>query len=155
MWNDHRGGAETQSPWIGIDVTHLAVGLMKLRLKDSFGMLPVGTRVSGSGVSSPHVSKGSTQSGDQHRALTDVRATDTAAAVPTYRVIGQPEDLGGAKELALNDRYGFQWWILPLIGARALGAEKGQKEGKKGSDKGIDGIMVFTDDSLVHEAFLV
>ena len=69
------------------------------------------------------------------------------SAWDTYRVIGQPEDLDGAKELALNDRYGFQWWILPLIGARALGAEKGQKEGKKGSDKGIDGIMVFTDDN--------
>jgi hypothetical protein len=26
---------------IGIDVTHLSVGLMKLRLKDSFGMLPM------------------------------------------------------------------------------------------------------------------
>jgi DNA modification methylase len=30
--------------WIGIDITHLAVGLMKLRLKDSFGMEPVGSR---------------------------------------------------------------------------------------------------------------
>ena len=30
--------------WIGIDVTHLSVGLMKLRLKDSSGMLPVGTK---------------------------------------------------------------------------------------------------------------
>ncbi len=27
--------------WIGIDVTHLAVGLMKLRLKDSFGIVPM------------------------------------------------------------------------------------------------------------------
>src|SRR5216110_1924825 len=32
--------------WIGIDVTHLAIGLMKLRLKDSFGMVPVGARAS-------------------------------------------------------------------------------------------------------------
>ena len=30
--------------WIGIDITHLAVGLMKLRLKDSFGMTPVGEK---------------------------------------------------------------------------------------------------------------
>ncbi len=30
--------------WIGIDVTHLSVGLMKLRLQDSFGMLPIGTK---------------------------------------------------------------------------------------------------------------
>ena len=27
--------------WIGIDVTHLAIGLMKLRLKDSFGISPM------------------------------------------------------------------------------------------------------------------
>lgn len=64
-----------------------------------------------------------------------------------YKVIDQPEDLDCAKELVEKDKYGFQWWILPLIGARALGAEKGQKEGKKGSDKGIDDIMVFTDDN--------
>lgn len=76
--------------WIGIDITHLSVGLQKLRLKDSFGML---------------------QKQD-------------------YKVVGQPEDLEGAKELAEHDKYGFQWWILPLIGARALGAEKGSKEGK-------------------------
>ncbi|MBK7932970.1 MAG: hypothetical protein KA956_10000 [Pyrinomonadaceae bacterium] len=30
--------------WTGIDVTHLAVGLMKLRLQDSFNMVPVGTK---------------------------------------------------------------------------------------------------------------
>ena len=30
--------------WIGIDITHLSVGLTKLRLKDSFGMVPIGTK---------------------------------------------------------------------------------------------------------------
>jgi site-specific DNA-methyltransferase (adenine-specific) len=35
----------------------------------------------------------------------------------------------------------------PADRSGALGAEKGQKEGKNGSDKGIDGIMVFTDDN--------
>src|SRR5437763_1789649 len=39
--------------WIGIDVTHLAIGLMKLRLKDSFGMLPVGTKVAKPGTQAP------------------------------------------------------------------------------------------------------
>ena len=65
----------------------------------------------------------------------------------TYRVIGQPEDLDGAKELAEKDKYGFQWWILPLIGAKAYGSEVGKKEGKKGADRGIDGELVFTDDN--------
>ena len=123
--------------WIGIDVTHLAVGLMKLRLKDSFGMVPTGTKTT------HHRDTESTEQ-DSAKNLSDLSASVVNSS---YRVIGQPEDLDGAKELALNDRYGFQWWILPLIGARALGAEKGQKEGKKGSDKGIDGIMVFTDDN--------
>jgi site-specific DNA-methyltransferase (adenine-specific) len=127
--------------WIGIDVTHLAVGLMKLRLKDSFGMLPVGTK-----VSVPPAVTGGALNAETKTPPAAADGTDPAAAA-AYRVIGQPEDVDGAKELALNDRYGFQWWILPLIGARALGAEKGQKEGKKGSDKGIDGIMVFTDDN--------
>ena len=31
--------------WIGIDVTPLSVDLMKLRPKDSFGMVPAGTRI--------------------------------------------------------------------------------------------------------------
>ena len=91
--------------WIGIDITHLAVGLQKFRLKDTYRL----------------------------------------TAGKDYQVIGQPEDLEGARNLAKQDRYGFQWWILPLIGARALGAEAGKRVGKKGSDKGIDGTMTFMD----------
>lgn len=64
-----------------------------------------------------------------------------------YKVIGQPEDLAGAKELADKDKYGFQWWILPLISAKAFGSEAGKKIGKKGADGGIDGMIVFTDDN--------
>ncbi|MFN0279287.1 MAG: DNA methyltransferase [Pyrinomonadaceae bacterium] len=124
--------------WIGIDITHLAVGLMKLRLKDSFGMTPTGGNAT---VKERALDPSSAES---EGTLVNTRVSARNA---TYKVIGQPEDIDGARELALNDRYGFQWWILPLIGARALGAEKGQKEGKKGSDKGIDGIMVFTDDN--------
>src|SRR5437763_3105470 len=62
-----------------------------------------------------------------------------------YRIIGEPEDLDGARQLASEDRYQFQWWALSLIKARPLGGAAGSKEGKKGSDKGIDGTMVFTD----------
>jgi DNA modification methylase len=64
-----------------------------------------------------------------------------------YKVIGEPEDLEAAKQLASEDRYQFQWWALSLIEARPLGGQSGSKEGKKGSDKGIDGVMVFTDDN--------
>ena len=63
-----------------------------------------------------------------------------------YRVIGEPEDLESARQLAQDDRYQFQWWALSLVEARPLGAQVGDKKGKKGSDRGIDGIIPFIDD---------
>lgn len=62
-----------------------------------------------------------------------------------YLVIGEPEDLAGAQQLASEDRYQFQWWALSLIEARPLGGD-GSKTGKKGSDRGIDGVINFIDD---------
>lgn len=64
-----------------------------------------------------------------------------------YEVIGEPEDLQSARQLALDDRYQFQWWALSLIKARPLGGAAGSKTGKKGSDKGIDGVITFVDDN--------
>lgn len=64
-----------------------------------------------------------------------------------FQVIGEPEDLGAARQLALDDRYQFQWWALSLIRAKPLGGQEGSKKGKKGSDKGIDGIINFVDDA--------
>jgi site-specific DNA-methyltransferase (adenine-specific) len=84
--------------WIGIDITHLAINLMRNRLRDSF----------------PGIK---------------------------FEVIGEPVDLSGAKALAHQDRYQFQWWALGLIGARPLG------EKKKGADKGIDGVITFKHDA--------
>lgn len=66
-----------------------------------------------------------------------------------YKVIGQPEDLESARQLASGDndsRYQFQWWALSLIKAMPLGGETGSKQGKKGSDKGIDGFINFIDE---------
>lgn len=37
--------------------------------------------------------------------------------------------------------------LLLLVGAKAFGSEAGKKEGKKGADGGIDGMIVFTDDT--------
>jgi NACHT-associated inactive restriction endonuclease len=65
-----------------------------------------------------------------------------------YNVIGEPADVGSAQQLAIEDRYQFQWWALSLIpGAMPLGGQEGSREGKKGSDKGIDGILTFIDDT--------
>jgi len=65
----------------------------------------------------------------------------------TFDVIGEPEDLGSAQQLANDDKYQFQWWALSLIKARPLGGEAGSKTGKKGADQGIDGLITFIDDA--------
>lgn len=61
-------------------------------------------------------------------------------------VVGEPEDLGAAQQLARDDRYQFQWWALSLVRARPVGGEAGGA-GKKGADKGIDGVITFVDDA--------
>ena len=64
--------------WIGIDITHLAINLIKVRLADAFG----------------------------------------AKIVEQYKVIGEPTDLEGARSLADQDKYQFQYWALGLVNAR-------------------------------------
>ncbi len=83
--------------WIGIDVTHLAVNLIKTRLKD--------------------------------------RYPDCA-----FRVVGEPEDEAGARELAGQDRFQFEYWALALVGARPASGER-----KKGADTGVDGVLYVVD----------
>ena len=83
--------------WIGIDITHLAIAVMKSRLEESF----------------PGIQ---------------------------FEVIGEPQDLAGAKALARQDRYQFQWWALSRIKAKPFPDER-----RKGADKGIDGVIDFQD----------
>ena len=61
------------------------------------------------------------------------------AVSQTYKVIGEPVSVPDAAELAKEDPYQFQWWSLGLVGAR-------RAEEKKGSDKGIDGRLLFHDE---------
>lgn len=64
-----------------------------------------------------------------------------------YQVVGEPVDLEGARALAAKeggDRYQFQWWALGLIRAQPLGGTGG-KQGKKGSDRGVDGLITFSE----------
>ena len=63
-----------------------------------------------------------------------------------YKVIGEPTTLHDARQLALDDRFQFQWWAVSLIKARPYGGQEGSKQGKKGADKGIDGIITFIDE---------
>ena len=68
-----------------------------------------------------------------------------------YAIIGEPEDLAGARHLAESvDRYQFQWWAVSLVAARPYGGNAESKQGKKGADSGIDGIIAFHDDPRAH-----
>jgi site-specific DNA-methyltransferase (adenine-specific) len=90
-------------------------------------------------------------------------------------VIGEPEDLESAHALAHSDRYQFQWWALSLLHAKPLGASNlpspisphrtgtgknrnggGEApEGRKGLDRGIDGVINFLDEKNKSERILV
>ncbi|MDQ1317258.1 MAG: hypothetical protein QG588_909 [Candidatus Poribacteria bacterium] len=86
--------------WIGIDITHLAINIIKWRIKSTFGLEPK----------------------------------------KNYKIVGEPEDLTGAMELASQNRYQFQWWALSLVDARPYGDKK------KGADTGIDGFIYFMEE---------
>jgi site-specific DNA-methyltransferase (adenine-specific) len=90
--------------WIGIDITHLAIALLRNRLDGAFGIKKV-------------------------------------------NVVGEPKDVASARQLFQDDPYQFQWWALSLINARPLGGQEGSREGKKGADRGIDGVIPFIDDN--------
>jgi site-specific DNA-methyltransferase (adenine-specific) len=79
--------------WIGIDVTHIAIGLIQRRLRDAF----------------------------------------PAVAFQTH---GVPTDLPGAHALAAQDKHQFQLWAISLIPDA-----QPWKGGKKGADRGIDGVL--------------
>lgn len=66
-----------------------------------------------------------------------------------FAVDGEPTDVASARTLADDGprgRYQFQWWALSLVRARPLGGEAGSKQGKKGSDRGVDGVITFFDE---------
>jgi DNA modification methylase len=84
--------------WIGIDITHLAIGLIEKRLKDAF----------------PDI---------------------------VFEVHGTPQDLEGARDLALREKYQFQWWACTLVNAQPYQGKK------KGADTGIDGVIYFQDEA--------
>lgn len=77
--------------WIGIDITHLAINIIRDRMKGA-----------------------------------------------TFEVHGEPVDVDGARQLAHDDPFQFQWWILGRAGARPT-------DRKKGADSGIDGELLFRD----------
>ncbi len=92
--------------WIGIDITHLAIGLIEKRMRAAF----------------PNIA---------------------------FEVLGTPEDLDGARDLAIRDKYQFQWWACSLVGAQPYHGKQ------KGADSGIDGLIFFQDDASGAKKILV
>ena len=56
-----------------------------------------------------------------------------------FEVHGTPKDLAGARDLALRDKYQFQWWACSLVDAQPFQGKK------KGADGGVDGLIYFAD----------
>jgi DNA modification methylase len=57
-----------------------------------------------------------------------------------FEVHGTPKDVEGARNLALRDKYQFQWWACSLVAAAPYQGKK------KGADSGIDGVIYFQDE---------
>ncbi|MCX6338662.1 MAG: DNA methyltransferase [Candidatus Aureabacteria bacterium] len=93
--------------WIGIDITHLAITLMKQRLKDTFGIEIISRDMKAEGVKE-------------------------SPGKPYFSVVGEPVSVPDAAALAESDPYQFQWWALGLVGARPAEGKKGADKGIDG-----------------------
>lgn len=72
-------------------------------------------------------------------------------AFPTteFDIKGIPRDMEGAHALAGRDKHLFQLWATDLIGAQPY------RDGKKGADGGIDGLVYFKPDGRTTKAAIV
>jgi DNA modification methylase len=120
--------------WIGIDITHLAIALIEKRLKDAFPYL---NRVKPDKPAPVAPGIGS------------ISEPDAPEYMQQFEVIGTPEDLDGARDLALRDKYQFQWWACSLVNAQPYQGKK------KGADGGIDGLIFFQDDKNAAKKIVV
>jgi site-specific DNA-methyltransferase (adenine-specific) len=66
-----------------------------------------------------------------------------------FEVEGTPKDLDGARDLAVRDKYQFQWWACSLVNAQPYQGKK------KGADSGIDGLIFFHDDKSGAKKIIV
>ncbi|MGH6889392.1 MAG: DNA methyltransferase [Rhizomicrobium sp.] len=80
--------------------------------------------------------------------LIQKRLRDAFGTIP-IDVHGVPRDLGGARALAAQDKYQFQWWAVSLVDAVPFGGRK------RGADTGIDGFIYFKPDAKTTEKAIV
>lgn len=62
-----------------------------------------------------------------------------------FTVVGRPESLSGAEELARRDKHEFEKWIVPKLDGHLY------EGGRKGADGGIDGFIYFKPDGKKTE----
>lgn len=115
--------------WMVIDITQLAITLIKKRLQDTYG-----SRIQF--VSRSRREEAQSLSVGKSQSLVTSTPTESISLV---HVIGEPITPADAAKLAEEDKFQFQWWALGLVGARP-------EEQKKGADHGIDGKILFRDD---------
>ena len=66
-----------------------------------------------------------------------------------YEVHGTPTDIEGARDLAVRDKYEFQYWACSLINAQPY------KNKTKGADGGTDGLIFFQDELNTTKKIIV
>lgn len=66
-----------------------------------------------------------------------------------FEVQGTPKDFDSARDLALRDKYQFQWWACTLVNAQPFQGKK------KGADTGIDGLLFFQDEAKEVKKIIV
>jgi site-specific DNA-methyltransferase (adenine-specific) len=80
--------------------------------------------------------------------LIEKRLRDAFSGI-AFEVHGTPKDLEGARALAAQDKYQFQYWAVSLVNAVPFGGKK------KGADGGIDGHIYFKPDGRTTEKAIV
>ena len=80
--------------------------------------------------------------------LVEKRLRDAFPAIE-FKVEGTPVDIEGARDLALRDKYQFQWWACHLVNAQPYRGKK------KGSDSGIDGLIFPEEGPGKHSKIIV
>jgi site-specific DNA-methyltransferase (adenine-specific) len=113
--------------WIGIDITHLAISLIEKRLRDAFPYLR------------PPTAPG----------IKQVAEPPPQDYLAQFEVHGTPKDIESARDLAIRDKYQFQWWACSLVNAQPFQGKK------KGADSGIDGLIFFQDEKTGTKKIVV
>ncbi len=142
--------------WIGIDVTHLSIGLIERRLQDRYGpnVLAKGAKAS-TPSHHPGLDPGSGSSSDPsvpsqtpHQVRGDGKGAGEDHAL-SYEVIDTPNDKDSALKLAAEEPHQFQYWITQAVDGQPY------QGGRKGADRGIDGYLYFTGHDRKTEAAII